>query len=165
MSTADIDAILRGNSSRRWWLALGIVLAIGIVAAIVAFLLTRPDEVDVVVEPEQVEATMGRLTTEVELTGSAVSERSADLGFEVAGVVASVSVAKGDAVRAGDALATLVDRDAQRRVETAEVQLRQSQLRLEDLLADPEKSAIASANQAIVSAKAQVMSAELATNA
>ena len=165
MSTADIDAILRGNGSRRRWLLLGIALAVAIAAVVAAFLLTRPDDVDVAVEPEQVEATAGQLTTEVELTGSAVSERSADLSFEVAGVVDSVAVAKGDEVRTGDALAALVDRDAQRGVETAEVQLRQSQLRLEALLSDPEESAIASANQAIVSARAQVMSAEQALEA
>lgn len=162
MTETDIDAILRGGNSRGRWLLLSLAVVVIAAAAVAAFLLTRPDDADIVVEPEQVEATMGSLTTEVELSGSAVSERSTTLGFDVAGVVASVVVDEGEAVRQGDALATLVDRDAQRRVETAAVQLRQAQLRLDDLLAGPSEAAVAGADQAIVSAKAQVMSAELA---
>ena len=160
MTDSDIDAILRGGSSRRRWLILAVAAVVIAAAAVAVFLLTRPGDSDVVLEPEQVESTLGRLTTEVELSGSAVAERSAALGFEVAGVVASVAVERGDPVQLGDALATLADRDAQRRVEIAEVQLQQAQLRLDDLLADPDESAIASANQALVSARAQVLSAE-----
>ena len=162
MTEPDIDEILRGGHSRRRWLLLSIAAVAIVAAALVAFFLTRSEDSDIVLEPEQVEATMGQLTTEVELSGSAVSERSATLGFEIAGVVASVSVEKGQAVRQGDTLAMLVDRDAQRRVETAEVQLRQAQLRLDNLLEEPSASAIASAEQAIVSATAQVMSEERA---
>ena len=103
---------------------------------------------------------MGQLSTEVELSGSALPERSATLGFEVAGVVASVAVSPGDAVRDGDALATVDDAEAQRRIETAEVQLRQAQLRLDSLLADPEPSAVRSASQAIASARSQVIGEE-----
>ncbi len=65
-------------------------------------------------------------------------------------------------MQAGDTLATLDDADAQRRVETAEVQLRLSQLRLDALLADPGASEIASARQSIESAESQVTSAEQA---
>ena len=115
-------------------------------AAVAAFLLTRPEDTDVVIEPEQVEATTGRLSTDLDLSGSAAAERSVALGSEVAGVVALVVVEEGDLVSMGDALATLADRDAQRQVETAQVQLRQAQLRLDELLANPEESAVASAN-------------------
>ena len=161
MSNADIDAILSGGNSRRRWLLPSVAVVVVVVAAVVAFLLTRSDGSDVVIEPERAEAVMGRLTTEVGLSGSALPERDAELSFEVAGVVASVAVEEGDEVREGEALAVLVDSDARRRVETSEVQLRLAQLRLESLLADPEESAIASANQAIVNAKSQVMNAEL----
>ncbi len=162
MSTTDIDAILsRGNSRRRWFLLAGAAAVIAAVVVVVV-LLTRPDEEDVVFEPERVESAMGRLSTQVDLSGSAVSERSATPGFDVGGVVASVAVAEGSEVREGDSLASLDDADAQRRVQTAEVQLELAQLRLENLLADPEPAAIASANQAIVSAKSQVVSAEQA---
>ena len=160
MNETDIDAIIRGRGSRRRWLLVSAAVVLVAAVAVVAFMLTRPDSQDVVVEPERAEAVMGRLTTEVELTGSAIPERTATLGFEVAGVVASVTVQKGDQVTLGAVLASLDDSDAQRRVETAEVQLRQAQLRLDNLLADPEPSALASANQAIVSAKSQIGSAE-----
>ena len=162
MSTTDIDAILsRGNSRKRWLLLAGAAVVIAAVVVVVV-LLTRPDEQDVVFEPERVEVAMGRLSTQVDLTGSALSERSATLGFEVGGVVASVAVSESNEVREGDSLASLDDTDAQRRVQTAEVQLELAELRLQDLLDDPEPSAIASANQAIVSAKSQVVSAEQA---
>ena len=162
MNDTDIDAIIRGTSNRRRWLIVSVAFVVVVVAAVVAFLLTRPEEYDVIPEPERVEAVMGRLTTEVELSGSAVSERSADLGFESSGVVASVGVREGEKVRTGDVLAILDDSEARRRVETAEVQLRLAQLRLESLLAGPDESAIASANQAIATAKSQVTGAELA---
>ena len=162
MTEPDIDAILRGGKSRRWWMVLSAAAAaVVIITAVVAFLLTRSDETAVVTEPERTEAVVGRLSTEVELSGSALAERSATLSFEVAGVVVSVSAAKGEQVRAGDTLGTLDDADAQRWVETAEVQLRLAQLRLDDLMTGPEPSAVASASQAITSAKSQVLSAEL----
>ena len=160
MTEPDIDAILRGGRSGRRWLVLSFGAAVVVIEAVVAFLPTRPDDVDVIVEPERIQATAGRLITQVQLSGSAEAERSTTLSFEVAGVVSSVEVTKGHQVRTGDVLARFDDTEAQRRVETSAVQLRQAQLRLEALLADPEGSAVASANQAIVSAKSQVMAAE-----
>ena len=162
MSDVDIDAILRGNSSRRRWLLWSAAAAVVVAAAVAAFLLTRSGETDVVIEPQRAEALMGRLSTEVDLSGSALAERSATLGFAVAGVVGSIAVAKGDEVRTGAALATLDDADARRRVETAEVQLRLAQLRLENLMTGPQESVVASASQAIASAKSQVIGAEQA---
>ena len=162
MSDADIDAILRSGGSRRRWLLLPAAAIVVAVAVVAVFLLTGSDSSDVVTEPERAEAVMGQLSTEVELSGSALSELSATLSFEVGGVVSSVTVAQGNEAREGHALATLDDTDAQRRIETAEVQLRQAQLRLESLLTDPEPSAIASANQAFVSAKSQILGAEQA---
>ena len=162
MNEPDIDAILRRGKSRKWWIILSGVAAVAVIAAVAAFLLTRSDESDVAVEPQRVEAVLGMLNTEVNLSGSALAERSATLDFQVAGVVASVAVAEGDAVRTGDALGALEDAEAQRRVETAEAQLRIAQLRLEDLMAGPEPSAVAQADQAIASARSQVVSAQQA---
>ncbi len=162
MSETDIDAILRGGKSRRGWLLLAGAAVVVAAVVIAVFLLTRAGETDVVFEPERTEAVMGQLTTEVDLSGSALSERSATLSFEVAGVVASLEVSRGDEVRQGDSLASLDDTEAQRRVETAQIQLGLAQLRLEDLLAGPEPSAIASANQALASANSQVIGAEQA---
>ncbi len=157
----DIDALIRGRRSRRRWLLPG-VAALAAAAAAAVFLLLRPEEAAPVAEPQRATAVEGRLSTTLQLSGSAVSERSADLSFEAAGVVVSVAVESGDAVRSGDPLAALDDEDARRRVESAEIQLRLAQLRLDALLADPEASAIASARQSIESAESQVAGAEQA---
>ena len=161
MSDVDIDLLIRGRSSRRRWLLLaaGAVLA---AAAVAAWFLLRPGETDVVAEPQRSEAVMGQLRTTVDLSGSAEAERSATLSFGVGGTVDTVEVGNGDAVQAGDVLATLDDADAQRRVATAETQLRLAELRLDALLADPAAAEIASARQAIESAETQVLNAEQA---
>ena len=161
MNEPDIESILRGKTSRRPWIVLALVAAVVVIAGVAALILTWSGEADIVVEPERVEAVLGRLTTEVALSGSAHPEREAELNFEAAGTVVTVAVNEGVAVRVGDVFATLDDSDAKRHVETTEVQLRLAQLRLDSLLAGSEESAIASANQAIASAKSQAMSAEL----
>ncbi len=161
MSDVDIDLLIRGRRSRRRWLVLAAAVAIAAAAA-AAFLLLQPDEPAVVAEPQQAEAVEGQLSTAVDLSGSAEAERSAELSFGAAGIVATVTVQSGDTVRAGDALAGLDDGDARRRVETAEVQLRLAQLRLDAIEADPDASAIASARQSIESSEAQVVNAEQA---
>ena len=159
MSDVDIDALIRGPRPRRRWLV-PVAAAVLVAAGIGAFFLLRADEPVVVVEPEQVEATAGRLSTTVSLSGTAVAERSADLGFGTEGTVASVAVGSGQAVRAGDMLAALDDADGRRRIETAEVQLRLARLRLDDLLASAAASEVASARQSIESAESQVTNAE-----
>ncbi len=161
MSDVDIDVLIRGRRSRKRWL-LPAAVAVLVAAAAAGYVLLGSEESDVVVEPQRAEAVTGQLSSTIDLSGSAAAERSATLSFDSAGVVASVAVESGDAVRAGDALATLDDAEAQRRVETAEVQLRLAQLRLDALLADPEASDIASARQSIESAESQVVSAEQA---
>ena len=161
MSDVDVDLLIRGRSTRRRWLLLALLAAVA-AAAVAAFVLLQPGESEVVVEPQRAEAVTGQLSTTVELTGSAAAERSATLSFDAGGVVAGVAVEAGDTVRAGDALATLDDADAQRRVQTAEVQLEQARLRRDDLLADPAASDIAAARQSVESAESQVVSAETA---
>ena len=161
MSDVDVDLLIRGRSTRRRWLLLALLAAVA-ASAVAAFVLLQPGESEVVVEPQRAEAVTGQLSTTVQLTGSASAERSATLSFEVAGVVAAVEVEMGQAVAAGDALARLDDADAQRRVQTAEVQLEQARLRLDDLLADPAASDIAAARQSVESAESQVVSAETA---
>ena len=161
MSDVDVDLLIRGRSTRRRWLLLALLAAVA-AAAVAAFVLLQPGESEVVVEPQRVEAVTGQLSTTVVLTGSAAAERSATLSFDVGGVVAGVAVEAGDTVRAGDALATLDDADAQRRVQTAEVQLEQARLRRDDLLADPAASDIAASRQSVESAQSQVVSAETA---
>ncbi|MDE2932256.1 MAG: biotin/lipoyl-binding protein [Chloroflexota bacterium] len=161
MSEVDIDLLIRGRSSRRRWLLLA-ASAVLVAVAVATWFLLRPGETDVVAEPQRSEAVMGQLSTTVDLSGSAEAERSTTLSFGVAGTVATVEVESGDAVQTGDVLATLDDGDAQRRVATAETQLRLAELRLDALLADPAAAEIASARQSIESAETQVLNAEQA---
>ena len=159
MSEVDIDLLIRGRSSRRRWLLLA-ASAVLVAVAVATWFVLRPVETDVVAEPQRSEAVMGQLSTTVDLSGSAEAERSTTLSFGVAGTVATVEVESGDAVQTGDVLATLDDADAQRRVATAETQLRLAELRLHALLADPAAAEIASARQSIESAETQVLNAE-----
>ncbi|MDE0231300.1 MAG: HlyD family efflux transporter periplasmic adaptor subunit, partial [bacterium] len=162
MSDIDIDALISRRRSKkgRFVALVAVLVATG---GIGAYLLFQPETSDIVADPpEPVEATTGQLSTTVVLSGSAAAERSADLSFEAAGKVASVEVESGQAVRTGDTLAMLDDSDAQVRIETAQVQLRLAQLRLEALLADPAVSELASARQSIEAAEAQVTSTEQA---
>ena len=161
MPDVDIDALIRRRRSRKGWL-IPLIAVVVVGAGVGTYLLLQQDEPEVVVEPERVEATGGRLSTTVDLSGSAVAERSTDLSFETSGAIASVTVVKGQAVQAGTTLAMLDDTDAQLRIETAEVQLRLARLRLEALLATPAGSDIASARQAIEVAESQVTSAKQA---
>ena len=161
MSEVDIDLLIRGRSSRRRWLLFA-ASAVLVAVAVATWFLLRPGETDVVAEPQRSEAVMGQLSTTVDLSGSAEAERSTTLSFGVAGTVATVEVESGDAVQTGDVLATLDDADAQRRVATAETQLRLAELRLDALLADPAAAEIASARQSIESAETQVLNAEQA---
>ncbi len=161
MSEVDIDLLIRGRSSRRRWLLLA-ASAVLVAVAVATWFVLRPVETDVVAEPQRSEAVMGQLSTTVDLSGSAEAERSTTLSFGVAGTVAKVEVESGDAVQTGDVLATLDDADAQRRVATAETQLRLAELRLDALLADPAAAEIASARQSIESAETQVLNAEQA---
>ncbi len=161
MSEVDIDALIRRRGPPwRWLIPLAVAVAAG--AGVGAFLLLQPDEPGVVTEPQRAEAETGRLSTTVDLSGAAAAERSAELSFEAAGTVTSVAVGVGDSVRAGDTLAAIDDSAAALRVETAAVQLRLAELRLEALLADPQEADVASARQSIASARSQVASAEQA---
>ena len=162
MSDVDIDALIGGRRRPRRGLLFLVAAVLVAGAGVGAFLVLQPEETDVTVEPERVESTTGQLSTTVDLSGSAVAERSTDLAFEASGAVASVVVESGSAVQAGEILATLDDADAQRRIETAEVQLRLAELRLESLLATPAGSEIAAARQSIEAAESQVTGAEMA---
>ena len=157
----DIEALIRGRSPRRRW-ALPAALIAAALIAVLAWLLLRGGEAVVIAEPQRVQTASGQLTTTADLSGSAAAANSAVLNFAAAGTVDSIDVQVGDAAAAGAVLARLDDSATQRRLETAQVQLRLAQLRLDELLADPEAAEIAAAARSIAAAEAQVVSAELA---
>jgi HlyD family secretion protein len=159
-TTAELDALLGEERDWRRTLRWGGGIVALLVVALGAYLLTSGGESVAVVEPEPVEASRGPITSTSSLSGTAESARNVSLSFSSAGVVTSVAVGVGDAVAEGDVLATLDSDDTERRLETAEIQLKQAELRLEDLTADPAAADLASAYQSIASARSQVASAE-----
>ena len=164
MSTqdVDIDALLRGGRRPRRRIALLLLLVAAIaVVAVLAWYFTRSEEVVEVSEPETTRAFLGRLTSSVELSGSAAAAQTSSLRFNISGEVESVNVEVGDQVSRGDIMARLEDSDIRRQVETAEVQLELARLRLEELLESPAASQIAASERALATAQAQVVSATL----
>lgn len=162
MSTqdVDIDALVRGNRRPRRWLALLLIVVVAGIA-VLAWYFTRDQEEEVVFEPQRVTATTGQLTTTVELSGTAAAAQTSALSFDTGGEVASIEVEIGDEVARGDVIATLDERDANRQLETAEVQLKLARLRLEELIESPAASALAASERALATAQAQVVTATL----
>lgn len=162
MSTqdVDIDALLRGRRRPRRWIALLLLAAIAAIA-VLGWYFTQPEEVVEVSEPETTRAFLGRLTSSVELSGSAAAAQTSALKFDIGGEVDSVEVEVGDEVSRGDIIARLEDSATNRQVETAEVQLELARLKLEELLESPAASRIAASERALATAQAQVVSARL----
>ena len=77
MSTqdVDIDALLRGGRRPRRWIALLLIAAIAAIA-VLAWYFTQSEEVVEVSEPETTRAFLGRLTSSVELSGSAAAAQT-----------------------------------------------------------------------------------------
>jgi len=156
----DIDALIRNQRRPRRWALL--LLAIVIAAAVVAgWYFSRDTEEEVVFEPQRVTASMGQLTTTVELSGSASAAQTSTLSFGAGGQIDSVAVEIGVEVTAGEVLARLDSSDAERQLDTARVQLEIAKLRLDDLLEGAAASEIAASERALATAYAQVVNATL----
>lgn len=84
----------------------------------------------------------------VSATGTVASAARADVAFQVDGTVASVDVAVGDAVAAGDVLATLDPTPLQEALEQAESELADAEQRLEDDLESQTTTSTASTTTA-----------------
>ncbi|HMS59467.1 MAG TPA: efflux RND transporter periplasmic adaptor subunit [Tepidiformaceae bacterium] len=131
--------------------------------------LFRPGEKTTTAAAATTEATVtrGKLVSTLTSTGAAQSTVSGKLTFTSSGTVKAVNAAVGDKVTAGQVLATLDDRDAQRKVESAQASLTSAQLKLAELREPPKtvdlvsaQSAIISANQGLLNAQTQLTTAE-----
>ncbi len=154
----DIDALLRGTSSRRRWLIPLAVFA-ALAAAATIYLLLRGGESDIVIEPQPAQATLGQLTTTLSISGTAAAGRSANLSFGVGGEVVTVEVEAGDEVSAGDALARLDPTQLELALAQAQLDLVQSQERLADALAGPDAVALTAAKLAVTEAESDLIEA------
>ena len=158
----DLDIVVEdsGGALRRW-LALGAVIVVAVLAGVLAYLFYFREAEDTELEAaiEEVEVTVGALTSTLFTTGAAAASRRSELTFAAAGKVQSVEVELGDSLTAGQVLARLDDRDASRQVEVQQANLEQARIKLEQLKEPPTESALASARQSVSSAKQGVASA------
>jgi RND family efflux transporter MFP subunit len=94
------------------------------------------------------------------ISGTADAQFNSNLIFQSSGKVATVNVHVGDAVQAGDVLASLESDDLNNAVQSAQANQRAAQLVLDDLLAGSTAAELAAADQAVASAQAAVVKAK-----
>ena len=155
----DIDALIRGGSTRRpWWY--GAALFGVVIAATATFFFVMGDEAVVVTPPQEVEVSEGQLTTTLDLFGTALPTNSADLAFGQAGDIVAVEVEAGEAVVEGQLLARLDTAGLELDVASAEVALLDAQEKLADLSAGVDSVALASNRLAVLEAQADLDTAK-----
>ncbi|MFN8639241.1 MAG: hypothetical protein U0360_07240 [Dehalococcoidia bacterium] len=157
-AVADIDALVRPSRFKQLaWLTLAVL----VVGGGTYFGYRRWFQPAPVVPPTitEVQVTRGPLASTLTTSGSAAAGQSAALSFAAAGRVVGVSVKVGDTVKAGQELARVDDRDARRKVDTAELNLRTAQTKLAQLVAPATDSEVQAAAQSIVGAEAQLAGA------
>ncbi len=158
----ELDALIRGGGSGRGWMALGVLVVLGALAAGAIWWWLDDDESDAfVVEPQSATAEFGALTSTFDVVGVAASRQTEALTFGVVGDILFV-VEAGDSVAEGDLVATLDTADLELGVQSAEVALLVAQSNLEDALGGASAVQIANAEVALDGAHASLESAQAA---
>ena len=106
------------------------------------------------------QVTTGRMADSLMSSVNASSRNKVELSFGLSGEINQITVGTGDVVKKGEVLAILESSAASRQVQVKEILLSQQEANLEDLLADPIASAIASAKQTTANARSSVANAE-----
>jgi multidrug resistance efflux pump len=106
------------------------------------------------------QVTTGRMADSLMSSVNASSRNKVELSFGLSGEINQITVGTGDVVKKGEVLAILESSTASRQVQVKEILLSQQEANLEDLLADPIASAIASAKQTTANARSSVANAE-----
>ncbi len=105
----------------------------------------------------------GSITKTLSTSGTAVAQSTAELSFDVSGVVTTVNVTLEQEVKQGDLLAEIEpDEDLEGTLSTAEVNLASAQEKLDELLEGASESDLASADQNLLQAQANYDEAESA---
>ncbi|MCL5951195.1 MAG: efflux RND transporter periplasmic adaptor subunit [Chloroflexi bacterium] len=99
-------------------------------------------------------ATRGTLVATVNASGSIEAAQQADLAFLTGGNVATIAVKAGDAVKAGQVLATLDARELELQLAQAQANLAQAQVKLDQAKQGPKPEDLAAAQQSLKSAQA-----------
>lgn len=98
----------------------------------------------------------GSISQTFSTTGVAVAQSTADLSFGQSGRVSALNVTLGQKVKQGDVLAEIEPDELESAVTTAELNLASAQAKLDELLAGPTKSEVASADQSVAQAQANL---------
>lgn len=142
-------------ASRKWMIGGAAVAAIVVVGFILyTFVLSDDDGSAVEQAIEEVAVERGTLTDTLVTTGSAAASRQSELLFPSSGQVSEVAVELGDTLEAGQVLASLDSADAERDVETAQVNLDLAVLRLDQMTEPPTAAEAAAAESSVEQAKA-----------
>lgn len=107
MTRRDRRTTGQRKSRRRWWLLGGAIVALGAVLVVGVRLLTPPGEQGGASRTLNVPVTTATEKVLVILTGTLAPRNTATLSFGTSGKVTSVNVKVGQAVKAGEVLATI----------------------------------------------------------
>jgi HlyD family secretion protein len=111
---------------------------------------------------EAVTVKRGDISATVSATGTVLPEREVSVAFPVAGTIADVNVEVGQAVKAGDTLATLDATDLDLAEKQAQVGVKQAQAQLQQLLEGANTVDVVAAQAALASAQEGLKSAQAA---
>lgn len=109
---------------------------------------------------ESVSVSRGDISATVSATGLVLPEREVNVAFSAAGTVADVNVEVGQAVKAGDVLASLDTADLALAVKQADVGVRQAQAQLQQLQEGANTADVVAAEAALASAQQGLASAQ-----
>ncbi|MSQ36104.1 MAG: HlyD family efflux transporter periplasmic adaptor subunit [Dehalococcoidia bacterium] len=159
----DLGTVLAPS---RWRRVATLLVALGVVAAAsygaYRYWFQEGDAVAPVAASQTATAARGTLASTLTTAGTAAASLTSRVTFQTSGVVRAVEVGVGDTVQAGQVLARLDERDAQRRLQTALVNVATAKLRLEQLQQPPTSADVATAQAGVLSARQQVVSVQLA---
>lgn len=108
---------------------------------------------------ESVTVTRGDISATVSATGAVLPEREVNLAFAAAGTISDVGAEVGQAVKAGDVLATLDTADLVLAEKQAQVGIKQAEAQLQQLLEGSNAIDVAAAEAALASAEEGLRSA------
>ena len=160
----ELDRIITQSRFPWWRLILGCLalaaIALGLFFGIRALVTDQNDEATIS-QTEEIATQRGPFTTTMAVSGVAAAATSSQLAFPLSGQIAEVLVEIGDLVSRGQVLARLDARDASTQVLTAEVNLAQANLVLQQMNEPTRNTTLTSAKQSTAAARAQLKSAEL----
>lgn len=148
--------VQRNKLTRRPFSRLALIVTALMGVLVLAACLPNPNDAQGQATEETVEAFIGNLEANATAGGTLSAARAAMLNAPTTGRVAEVLVRPGQAVAAGEPLLALDTADLELNRLSAELDVRQAEASLADLLADPTPTELAAAETAVATAQAQL---------